>query len=117
MINYRIYNPETDKDELKRLCEKYNGDFPTTGLLLVAMDGDRMIASIGLRAEYHIDTLIAENALAGYRLFNKIEDIIAKEKIQRVQCVCEPKLKELYKKAGFQQVDAGKIILEKNYGV
>jgi N-acetylglutamate synthase-like GNAT family acetyltransferase len=110
---------KSDIPQIKELCDKYNIPFPASNLeTLVAEHDGKIIALVGIKIEYHITPLIAENPIAGTRLWHMLEGIIVQTGIQEVRALVSEDNKKHQGhliKDGFAQTGTGKLIFVKEY--
>jgi hypothetical protein len=115
----RLYKPE-DYEQVKVYCSKHNIALPVnSAILLVSFDKSGTINGIcGLRTEYFIEPLIAENPQAAYQLGIMVEGYAVGSGIKTIRAEVpgdNVKHCDQLEKAGFVIVDKNRTIMEKNY--
>lgn len=114
-MDYRQYIPN-DRPEVVKLCDKFKIEFPDNSLVFVAFNPHKhkIEGLIGLQGNIYIEPFISNNnSLVAVKLYKKIVDFIKHKNIKSVRCICSPRYKKLFEKAGFNQVNEDKIIMEK----
>lgn len=115
----RLYKPE-DYEQVKAYCSKHNIALPVnSAILLVSFDENGNINGIcGLRTEYFIEPLIAENPQVAYKLGVMVEGYAVGSGIKTIRAeIPEDNQKHInqLEKSGFTIVDKNRTIMEKNY--
>lgn len=118
MINYRQAKVQ-DRDAVYNLCQKYGIRYPADDeVILVAEDETGIIGICGLKCEWKIEPLIAENSMAAYTLGRMVEGIALGNNIKKLYATVD-KSDERHinhlEKVGFEITDNSKILMEKNY--
>lgn len=119
MISYRKAEKK-DFEKIYSLCIENNIAFSGNNLLFLAENEQGEIIGIcGLKQEWRVEPLIAENPLVGNNLVKMIEGAALANGINvlkaNVESSNEKHIKQL-EKFGFVIVENSKIILEKCYG-
>ena len=115
----RLYQKE-DEEKVRKYCNQYNKKFPTKGILFVAFDGQGEVRGIcGLKKEYFIEPLIAEDPMTAFTLGKMAEGLLVGEGEVTVRATVPGKLEKhinQLEKEGFVILDENITLMEKYYG-
>ena len=109
---------ETDYEAIKVFCKDNNIDCPSNSqVLLVDVEGEKIIGLIGLKQIYQVEPLISTKYKTTYDLTKMLDGICVFLNIPELEITCDKKHKDLYEdKFNFQQINEDKIRMRKTYG-
>lgn len=115
----RLYKVE-DYEQVKEYCSRHNIALPVnSAILLISFDDNGKINGLcGLRTEYFIEPLVADNPIVGHQIGIMVEGYAVGSGIKTVRAeVPGDNIKhcEQLEKHGFVIVDKNRTIMEKNY--
>jgi len=119
MIKTRLYKAD-DYKKVDKLCEKYDMPFPGNNQFLIVAEDDegKIVALCGLKQQWKIEPLIAENPFSANNLLRLVEGIAIGQGIKTLYAEI-PKENEKHInhaiKDGYKIVTNNRILLEKNY--
>lgn len=114
-MEYRVIQ-EQDMQAVLDLCNKHKIGLPhINSLIYVAENDDGIKGMIGVTKLIFIEPLIADNALIGKKLYDKVLTILEKENIPEVYCHCDKNKETLFNKAGFITQENNKLIMKKEF--
>jgi len=111
----RFYKPE-DAEAVKQFAQKYNITFNVENrIIVIAEDENKNIKCVGaIRNVAFIEPLISENALATFKTYAALMQLLDKMEQPIVRCFTSSHNKELFEKFDFEEVFQDQIIMEKN---
>jgi citrate lyase synthetase len=114
-MTVRFYKSE-DAEAIKQFVEKHKINFNLENrIIVIAEDENGNIKSIGaIRSVAFIEPLISENALATFKTYTVLMQLLEKMNQPIVRCFTSPSNKELFEKFDFEEVFQDQIIMEKN---
>lgn len=120
MIKCRLYTPD-DFEKVDKFLEKHSFPFPSDNqFLVIAEDENGNIISIcGLKQQWKIEPLIAENPFAGNNLLRIIEGIAIGQGITKLYAeIPNENVKHINHaiKDGYKLISTNRTLLEKSYG-
>ena len=116
----RLYNHKEDYQGVKEYCSKHGIAFPDRNtILLVSFNDDKLVNGLsGIKPEFYIEPLIADNPILANNLGRMIEGIIIQQGIEVIRASVpreNVKHTKQLQKDGFEIIDNNHIILEKKY--
>lgn len=117
----RLYNHNGDYNKVSDYCKKHNIAFPSrNSVLLVSLNEQgETNGLVGLKPQFSVEPLIADNPILANNLGRMIEGVIINEGIKIITAsVPRENVKHInqLEKDGFVIVENNHIILEKKYG-
>jgi len=117
----RLYNHTTDYSNVKTYCQNHGIAFPDRNSILIVSLNDQGVVNglVGLKPQFSVEPLIADNPILANNLGRMIEGVIINEGIKIITAsVPRENVKHInqLEKDGFVIVENNHIILEKKYG-
>jgi hypothetical protein len=111
-MDYREYTP-ADYEKVEHLAQKHGLSLNYNSALYVAESEGKILSVIGVRLVPFIEPLVGENPVSNYRLSVLAEKMMKALGHKIIRIICKPERKELFEKAGYNQVFENHIICEK----